>query len=229
MNKKSLFIAIEGGDGSGKGTQAKRTSNRLKAAGYKVLNVDFPQYGTVSSKIIENYLNNKYGEALGIPADLASLPFAIDRFAAKSQIEAHLQKDNAIVLANRYTASNLAAQGTKFSDLNERLDFYQRLMQIEFDILQIPKPDINFVLLVPADVAQGNVDKKSDRLYTTSKRDAHEASKDFMELTGQNYAELCRLCPKEFIAIDCMDQSQQTMRTVEDIQEELWQQISKLL
>lgn len=37
-----LFVAIEGGDGSGKGTQTLKLEERALAAGYDVLRVSFP-------------------------------------------------------------------------------------------------------------------------------------------------------------------------------------------
>ncbi len=229
MKKQGFFIAIEGGDGSGKSTQVELISERLRTAGYNVLNVDFPQYGQPSAEIVKNYLNNAYGDALKIPADLASLPYAIDRVAAKLSIEAHLKKDKAVVLANRYTASNLAHQGTKFDNPEERKKFYQRLKQIEFEILQVPKPDLNLVLLVSTSIAQSNVDKKAARDYTTKKRDAHEASQDHLERAKDNYSELCQLYPDDFTAINCMRENDYMMRTIEEINDELWKLIQKII
>lgn len=201
------FIAIEGGDGSGKGTQTKLLVEYLRKQGYNVLETDFPQYGQDSAYYVEQYLNGAYGEANAVPADLGVLPYAIDRFAAKGKINAHLARDNSFVVSNRYMASNLAHQGTKVSDPRERRAFYKRTMITEYDILGIPKPDLNIVLLVPTTIAQENVDKKDVRSYTSKKRDIHEADANHLELAKKNYEEICKLHPSEFTAVDCTDSS----------------------
>ena len=43
-------------------------------------------------------------------------------------------------------------------------------------MLKIPRPTANFVLRVPAEIAQTLVDLKDERSYTSEKRDIHEAN-----------------------------------------------------
>ena len=169
-----LFIAIEGGDGSGKGTQTKLLVKTLQAQGKDVLQLSFPRYGQESAYFVEQYLNGKYGPGTveveikdsgidDVPAELGSLPYALDRFAARSEIETQLAKPDGIIISDRYMASNLAHQGAKIDDIDERQVFYDRLMLTEYEILGIQRPDLNIVLLVPSDIAQANVDKKDAR------------------------------------------------------------------
>lgn len=221
-----LFIAIEGGDGSGKGTQSKLLAEYLTSEGLDVYEADFPRYGESSAYYVERYLNGDYGGPDDVPADLGSLPFALDRFAAKDDITTHLQKANSIVVSNRYVASNLAHQGTKLVDTAERRAFYERTKLTEYGILGIPKPDLNIVLLVPAETAQANVDKKDTRTYTDKKRDIHEADASHLEKAKANYEELCQLYPEEFTAIECTDESG-TMRPINEIQLEIRQLLPK--
>ena len=215
-----LFIAIEGGDGSGKGTQSKLLAEYLKSQGYDVYEADFPRYGEDSAYYVERYLNGDYGGPDDVPAELGSLPFALDRFAAKDDIAAHLKKNNSIVVSNRYVASNLAHQGTKIAAPETRRAFYEQLKLTEYSILGVPQPDLNIVLLVPAETAQANVDKKETRSYTEKKRDIHEADANHLERAKQNYEELCRLYPNEFTSIACTDASG-GMRPIDDIQLEI--------
>jgi dTMP kinase len=216
----STFIAIEGGDGSGKGTQSKLLIDYLRKQGYDVYEADFPRYGKESAYYVERYLNGDYGGPNDIPADLGVLPYALDRFAAKDDIIAHLKKPSSIVVSNRYVASNLAHQGTKIANTDERHTFYERTMKTEFDVLGIPRPSKNIVLLMPSNHMQANVDKKSARSYTTMKRDIHEADADHLEKAKANYEELCQLYPDEFIAIQCTNDTGE-MRTIEDIRNEI--------
>jgi dTMP kinase len=218
------FIAIEGGDGSGKGTQATLIAERLTDAGYNVLKISFPRYGETSAEIAGKYLDGEYGAANDLHPDLASLPFSIDRYAAKQDIVEHLQNDKSVVISDRYVASNLAHQGTKLADGNERRAFYERISNLEFGILALPQPDISIVLLVPSDVAQANVDKKAARTYTDKKRDIHEEDAEHLDKTHQNYVELVGLYPEKFTAVECMKDNS-TMRTIEEINDDIWQKI----
>lgn len=199
------FIAIEGGDGSGKGTQTKLLVDNLKSEGYDVLETDFPRYGEDSAYYVERYLNGDYGGSEDVPAELGSLPYAIDRYAAKNDIITHLIKPKSIVISNRYVASNLAHQGAKISDSIKRKAFYERTMLTEYKVLDIPKPDLNIVLIMPTANMQSNVDKKATRSYTTNKRDIHEADINHLDKAKSNYIELCNIYPDEFTRIDCIN------------------------
>jgi dTMP kinase len=218
---KSVFIAIEGGDGSGKATQSallvKYAEETLKK---NVLKVSFPRYGQPSAYYAGKYLDGAYGSADNVPADLASLTYAFDRFAAKNEIQACLNQPNSMVIADRYVASNLAHQGTKFDSESDRHDYYARMMQTEYETLGVPRPDINIVLIMPVDLAQSNVDKKDIRSYTDKKRDIHESDPMHLERAKANYEELCKLYPTEFVAVQCID-SDGSMRSIDDIQQEI--------
>jgi len=216
-----LFIAIEGGDGSGKRTHSDLLVEFLKEKGKTVYKISFPQYGSDSAYYAEKYLNGAYGEADDVPADLGVLAFAIDRYAASAQIQSYLSDPNAIVISDRYMASNLAHQGTKVEDSTEaRKAFYERSMKTEYDVLGIPRPTMNIVLIMPTELAQTNVDKKDARTYTDKKRDIHEANNTHLDRAKANYEELCRLYPEEFTAIQCTAE-QGTMRSIDDIQADI--------
>ncbi len=221
MSETENFIAIEGVDGSGKATHTELLYKFLvNERGRSVLKLSFPQYGKPSAIYIEKYLNGEYGSADDVPADLGALPFAIDRFAAKPIIEAQLLLPSSVVITDRYVASNLAHQGTKIADQKARHEFYERTMRAEYEILGIPRPGKNIVLLLPINIAQSNVDKKGTRGYTTLTRDIHEANSSHLDRAKSNYEELCRLYPEEFIPIQCVDRNGQ-MRTINDIQLEI--------
>lgn len=226
MAERGLFIAIEGGDGSGKATQAELLRQYYTDnLGKHVMKISFPRYGEDSAYYVSQYLNGAYGSADSVSADLAGLAYALDRFVAKDEINDCLNQKG-MVIADRYVASNLAHQGTKFSDATERQAYYQRNMHTEFDLFGVPKPDKNIVLIMPTDKAQSNVDKKDPRTYTDKKRDIHEADASHLDRATANYKELCDLYPAEFIPIICTDESGQ-MRTITDIQAEIQTIVSK--
>jgi thymidylate kinase/thymidylate synthase ThyX len=201
-NRQGLFIAIEGTDGSGKGTQFELLQNSLKKLGHEVEVFDFPQYDQPSSYYVKEYLNGKYGTANEVDPYTASLFYSLDRFDVSDKIRRALN-DGKIVLANRFTGSNMAHQGTKFDNLEQRRGYFIWLDNLEYQMLQIPRPDISIVLRVPAEIAQSLVDQKGKRSYTDKKRDIHEADLSHMKRSVEVYDTLCQLFPKDFKALDC--------------------------
>ncbi|MEO8691533.1 MAG: thymidylate kinase [Candidatus Saccharimonas sp.] len=230
MSGRGKFIAIEGGDGSGKATQTKLLVERLQRAGREVYPLSFPRYGEHSAKILEKYLRGEFGNANDLPAELASLAFTIDRVAAKPALEAWLDNHpDGVVIADRYVLSNIAHQAARIADKQERLQFYEDLSKLEYDDLGLPRPDKNILLLVPAEVAQANIDKKATRSYTTKKRDIHESSVDHLTFASRNYTELAELLPELITPVKVFDDDSQEMRSISDIHDEIYQIVEAVL
>jgi len=221
-----MFITIEGTDGSGKGTQFKRIQKRLADAGYDVVTFDFPQYDAPSSYFVGRYLNGQYGTADEVGPYTASLFFALDRYDASTKIREALDAGK-IVLANRFTGSNMAHQGTKFSNVEQRRGYFIWLDNLEFTLLNIPRPDVNFILRVPADIAQQLVDQKEKRSYTDKKRDIHEADLSHLERSVQVYDDLSNLFPRDFHRIDCVRSGK--LMTPDQVETLLWDKIQAML
>ncbi len=202
-NRRGVFIVIEGTDGSGKGTQFALLSDALGKQGYDVETFDFPQYDEPSSYFVKRYLNGDYGTLEQIGPYTASLFYALDRFEAAPRIREALAQGK-VVLANRFTGSSMAHQGTKFQNPEERRGFFIWLDNLEFEMLHIPRPDISFILRVPADIAQKLVDQKEQRGYTDKKRDLHEADLTHLERSVAVFDDMAQLFPKDFKRIDCV-------------------------
>lgn len=227
MNKqKGLFLAIEGTDGSGKGTQFELLKKRLEEAGHEVETFDFPRYENPSSHFVREYLNGKFGSADEVGPYTGSLFYALDRYEAAPQIRKALD-DGKIVLANRFTGSNMAHQGTKFDSSEQRRGYFIWIDNLEFQMLGIPRPDRSIVLRVPADIAQTLVDKKEARTYTNKKRDLHEADIKHMERAVEVYDDLCMLFPKDFLRIDCVRGGK--LLSIEEVNDLLWGAVEPLL
>lgn len=224
--RPGTFIIIEGTDGSGKGTQFGLLKERLEREGYDVATFDFPQYDQPSSYFVTRYLNGAYGGADDVGPYTSSLFYALDRFEAAPKIKEALDAGK-VVISNRFTGSSMGHQGTKFDNPEERRGFFIWLDNLEFEMLHIPRPDMSFVLRVPADIAQGLVDKKAARSYTDKKRDIHEADLSHLERAVNVYDDLCQLFPKDFTRIDCVRGNQ--LLDVPTVQELLWQKVNPLL
>lgn len=220
------FIVIEGTDGSGKGTQFARLTQKLTDEGYDVATFDFPQYDQPSSHFVTEYLNGKYGTADEVGPYTGSLFYALDRFEAAPKIRQALAEGK-VVLANRFVGSNMAHQGTKFLHAEERRGYFIWLDNLEFEMLKIPRPTTSFVLRVPAATAQELVDQKEQRSYTDKKRDLHEADLTHLEKSVQVYDDMCQLFPRDFSRIDCTRDGQ--LLSIEAIGDIIWQKVEPLL
>ena len=227
-NHEGVYIAIEGGDGSGKGTQTRELVQDLTEQGFDVLATTYPQYGKPSARYVERYLRGEYGATNDVPAGLASLAYALDRvdYETLSNVRAHLTRPDGVVVSDRSPASNMGHQGTKLATIDERHAFYREIIELEYDVLREPRPDLSIVLRVPANVAQANVDAKdpSIRSYTTAKRDIHEEDANHLRLALRGYNELCDLLPDEFTAIDALDIAG-NMRPVDEVHAQIMELI----
>lgn len=224
--RKGYFIVLEGTDGSGKTTQFNQLKERLEAAGYDVATFDFPRYDEPSSYFVKQYLNGQYGTPDEVGPYTGSLFYALDRYEAGPAIQKALDEGK-VVLSNRFTASNMAHQGTKFHYAEERRGYFIWLDNLEFEMLHIPRPDINLVLRVPADVAQAMVDQKAARTYTDKKRDIHEADLNHLTRAVEVYDDLCQLFPKDFTRIDCVRGDK--LMGIDEIGNLVWEKIQPQL
>ena len=201
--ERGRFIVIDGTDGSGKATQTSLLVEELKLAGYDVEMTDFPQYGTKSAGLIEEYLNGKYGQ---LNPHASSIFYAVDRFDASFKIREWLDSGK-VVVSNRYVTAKAGHQGGKISSGFERLKYFRWLNNLEYHIFNIPKPDLNIILHMPAEVAQKLVDKKSAdvRKYANGKkRDLHEADLKHLQNAEKVYMEIARLFPNTKL-VECVD------------------------
>ncbi|MBQ8510859.1 MAG: deoxynucleoside kinase [Clostridia bacterium] len=175
----STFIAIDGLDGSGKGTQTNLLVNHLKIDGYSVRTISFPMYENESSTLVRMYLDGKLGSR---PSDTnayaASTFFACDRYASyKSDWKRDYDKMDKILIANRYTSANAVHQLSKLprDKWNEFLDW---LWDFEFIKLGLPVPDLVLYLELLPEQSMELVNRRSDA--TGQKKDIHELDPDFM-------------------------------------------------
>lgn len=225
-NHPGLFIVIEGSDGSGKSTQLRLIVERLKAVGHDVEVIKFPQYDSTSSVFVKAYLNGDYGPAEQVSPYTASLFYALDRYHASFRLKSALKKGK-IVVADRYVGSNMAHQGSKFTNLAEQRGFFVWEESLEFELLAIPRPDLNIYLRVPVDVSIKLMEKRTKRKYTNKKRDEHEKDEVHLRKTAVTYDLLCKLFPKDFKEIQCTKNGQ--LLGIIEVNELIWQQIKPLL
>ena len=217
------IIVIEGTDCSGKETQSKLLEKRLNDSGKKCIRFEFPMYDTPTGKIVggsylgkEEIGNSVFPEgAVNVSPMVVSLYYAADRKYNLPKIKEYLKKDY-YVLLDRYTTSNMAHQGSKIKDKDERFVMYQWIDKLEYWLLQLPKPDMTIFLHVPYEYT---LELRKNRTSI----DEHEKSIDHLRQAEEAYVELASLY--NWNTIECI--KNEKLRTVEDINDEIFNIIEK--
>jgi len=212
-----VFIVVCGTDGSGKATQVNLLRERLIKEGHDIITTDFPRYGEDSAKMVENYLNGKFGTADEVGPYRGSILYAIDRWAASFQMKKWI-KEGKIILSNRYVSANKGHQTAKISDPAERDRFLDWLNNLEYNIFEIPKEDLNVLLYVPPEIGQKLVENKEARSYTGKKKDIHEADINHLRKAAQAYRYVAE--KESWKIIDCTRDGK--LLTISEINDKLY-------
>lgn len=218
---KGKLIVIEGTDCSGKQTQSTLVIEKLKEKGINCIRISFPCYDTPTGKIVGGpYLGKPeicdsfFTEgAVNVDPKIACLYYAADRKYNIKEVNEYLEKGYYVIL-DRYTTSNLAHQGSKILDKDERFNMYQWIDKLEYWLLELPKPDMTFFLHMPYEYA---LELKKNREFL----DEHEKSEEHLRHAESCYLELTELYNWKYI--NCIKDNK--IRTIEDINEELLNEI----
>ncbi|MBI3864791.1 MAG: thymidylate kinase [Planctomycetia bacterium] len=217
-----MLIDIEGIDGSGKGTQARRLCDRFIASGVSAALISFPRYdATLFGRAVGEYLNGRFGLLDEVHPFLVSLLFAGDRFESKP-ILLEAMATHKVVVLDRYVPSNVAHQASKL-DGAARAALVRQIIEIEFTVYGLPRPDVALLLDLPVSAAQQLISKKSARQYTDKAADIQEADAGYLERVRAVYLELATT-DANWKTISCCDGDR--LRTVDEIGELIWQAVS---
>jgi len=218
------LIVIDGTDGSGKTTQFTMLLGRLHEENIDTQTKDFPQYGKKSAGPVEEYLNGEYGDSQSVGPYRGSILFAVDRYDASFEMKKWLEDDK-VVLCNRYVTANMMHQGGKIKEKEERMKYFEWLKNLEYNVFEIPEPDINLFLHVPPAIATKLVEKKGHRDYIGGEgKDLHEADMEHQRDTERTLLELADSMPNTFL-IECAPDG--TMLSPKEIHEKIWEVVSK--
>lgn len=222
---KGKLITIEAGDGSGKATQTKALYDRLLAAGYQVLKVEYPDYQSESSALVRMYLGGEFGQqAENVSAYGASAFFAVDRYASYLLKWRQAYESGWIILADRYTTSNMVHQAVKLKDSAEREEFLTWLWDFEFGRLQLPVPDRVIYLDMPPEISDRLINSRAAK-DSSRKKDIHEKDTSYLHHCHRAYNEVAE--KYGWVKISCAQQG--NLRTVQDIHEDVYQAVKEIL
>ena len=215
---RGKLIVVEGTDCSGKETQTNLMIEKLTKLGNRVEKFSFPNYQSPTGKIIGGpYLGKSYiGDswftegAPKVEPKVAALYYAADRKYNIYKI-LFLLENGVNVILDRYVYSNMAHQGGKIKEKEERLELYNWLETLEFDLLELPHADIKIFLHMPFE--------KSTILKQNREEepDAHEKDPEHLKCAESAYIELAK--KYNFKTIECVEEDK--IKTIEQIHEEL--------
>ena len=217
------LVVIEGIDGSGKSTQFELLCKRLVSENVFFSHITFPRYDNPSAAMIKLYLDGKFGNSPNsVNAYAASSFFAADRFASYKEDWGEYYQSGGLVLMDRYTTSNAIHQGAKLAKA-ERERFFKWLYEYEFELLQLPAPDLVLYMDINAKQAAARISKR--HAETGAGKDIHEEDTSFLE----KCAECGKHAAKYFKwkMISCFSDS--TERDLQDIHKEVYEHLKLLI
>lgn len=218
-DKAGKVIVIEGNDGCGKATQTKILFERLLNEGCNIKKVEYPNYSSESSALVKMYLRGEFGSSPDdVNAYAASSFYAVDRYASYKKEWERFYLNGGIVIADRYTTSNMIHQACKISDDADRENFLKWLWDYEFVKMGLPIPDCVIFLDMNPLYSKALISKRVNKIDEAEEKDIHEKDETFLQ---RSYEISCKEAERYgWTRIDCIDSGK--LRTVEDIHEEIY-------
>ncbi|MBQ4527648.1 MAG: deoxynucleoside kinase [Clostridia bacterium] len=226
MSKDFKLIVIEGVDSSGKATQSSLLKEKLSDMGKSVVSVEFPNYASDSSSVVKMYLGGEFGDdPNAVSAYAASMFFAVDRVASVKVTWKELFSNGNIVIADRYTTSNMVHQASKISDMKEKSEFLDWLYDMEYEKLSLPKPDMVIFLDMPVENARQLMANRANKIDNSDVKDIHERNEGYLQ---QSYDNAVFVANKYgWNTVHCAKDGK--VRAIEDISEEIFDKVKTVL
>ena len=200
----ACFIVFEGGDGSGKSTQARSLLRRLRRRGVKVLRTHEPG-GTPLGQSLRRLL--KSGDSMTPMSEL--LLFEAARAQLVQQVIKPYLEEGGVVIADRFTSSTMAYQG-----YGRGLD-RELIERLNREATGGLEPDLTVLLDLPVETALarkggGNVDTFDD------------APVDFHRKIRRGYSALAAADPEGWLVLD-------GQRPPEELSREIWVKVQTII
>ena len=220
---KGRLIVIEGLDGSGKATQAKRLAAALQQLGKRVREISFPNYDSDSSTLVKMYLSGAFGTQPGdVNAYAASSFYAVDRYAGMKQDWGAFYDSGGILIADRYTTSNAVHQCCKLpgAQWDAYLDW---LFDYEYRLLGLPTPDLVVYLRLGIETSQRLM---SERYHgDEKKKDIHESNLSYLE-QAHLAADYCA-SKYNWKTVECAERG--SLRCIDEIGADVWNMAARTI
>ena len=221
--QRGWFIALEGGEGAGKSTQAQMLTDRLVSEGNRVILVHEPGTTALGHHLRE-YLKSK--QPIGAQAEL--LLFEASRAQMMAEIVVPSLRTGVSVIADRFAASSVAYQGYG-RNIGE-----QPVRELNDFATQGVYPDLNVLLdinpgeglgrtkapqLTLEDVAGTEGAARQDAGDT---RRFEEQSSRFHQRVRRGYLEMVRKDPIHWMVVDAG-------MSLDTVHREIWEAIRRIM
>lgn len=220
--KGKLIIIEAGGDASGKATQTKRLYNRMRGEKYNIRKVEYPNYKSNSSALVKMYLGGEFGhKPEDVNAYAASTFYSVDRYASYMKEWRRHYENGGIVLADRYTTSNMVHQASKIEDEEEWNNYLDWLWDLEFVKLGLPVPDMVIFLDVPPVISNNLIAGRNNKITGGSMKDIHESDGEYLRKTYFNARKIAE--KYGWKRIECTKNG--SLRSIDDIHNEIYEYV----
>ncbi|PKB72059.1 MAG: dTMP kinase [SAR202 cluster bacterium Io17-Chloro-G6] len=200
----ACFIVFEGGDGSGKSTQARSLFRRLRNRGVKVLRTHEPG-GTPLGQSLRRLL--KSGEPMTPISEL--MLFEAARAQLVQQVIRPFLDQGGVVIADRYTSSTVAYQG-----YGRGLD-RELIERLNREATGGLEPDLTVLLDLPVETALARKGGDDDDTFDN-------APVDFHRQIRRGYSALAASDPGGWLVLD-------GQRPPEELSREVWAKVRTIL
>ena len=200
-----LFIAFEGGEGSGKTTQARLIAIWLREIGYDVVTTHEPGATKVGMRLRALLLDTAH---TGMSPHAEALMYAADRAEHVASVIQPALDRGAIVISDRYVDSSLAYQG------NGRGLSRADIAQLNRWATGGRMPDLTILLDMPPEAGLGRRARSADRLEAEPP--------EFHRRVRAGFLELARADPSRYLVLDAT-------RSVAEVSSEIKDRIRQIL
>lgn len=202
--RTGVFVAVEGGEGAGKSTQARRLQDWLRAEGFEVVRTHEPGDTAVGAKLRQILLDPATGD---LSHRTEALLYAADKAEHVDTLIKPALARGAVVITDRYVDSTLAYQGAGRDLLPDDVAKLARWSTADL------RPHLTVLLDLPPQVGLSRFDSP-DRLEAEPQ--------DFHQRVRARFLELAEQEAEHYLVIDAT-------RTADDIAAEIRTRVEPLL
>jgi dTMP kinase len=196
------FIAFEGGDGTGKSTQARALADWLRSdQGHDVVLTREPGATAVGVRLREVLLGE--GESVGPRAE--ALLFAADRAHHVDSLVRPALARGAIVITDRYVDSSIAYQGAGRALDAEEISYISRWATGSL------VPDLTVLLDVPPEISRV---RRANDLKRVGADRLEAQPEEFHQRVREGFLELARREPHRYLVLDGSDPRDQVQEAI---------------
>jgi dTMP kinase len=203
LSHKGIFIAFEGGEGSGKSTQAKALKDYLSSIGEEVIVTREPGGTVLGKQLRKILLDPKTGE---ISPRSEALLYAADRANHVYTVIQPALDRGEIVITDRYLDSSIAYQGAG------RVLAPNEVARISRWATESLTPNLTIIMDVPAEIGLGRLEG-ADRL--------EQEPLAFHERVRREFLNLANVDPERYFIVDAT-------QSVENIASQIQERVSQL-